>query len=107
MDHFVLRIGKAFLIHEDFFVKFFTRSQTGKFYLDIFIRNVAGHTDHVFGKVEDLHGLTHVEDENLATFGISASLKNEANCFRNGHEEADDVRVRDCNGTARFDLSFE
>ena len=107
MDQCILGIGKTFFIHEGFFVELLPRSQTGEFDLDIFIRDEAGHTDHVFGEVEDLHGFAHVEDENLTALGISTRLKDEAYCFRNGHEEADDVRVSDSDRATGFDLSFE
>ena len=107
MDHFILSIGKTFFIHEDFFVKLFTRSQTSEFDFDVFIRNKAGHADHVPGEVEDLHRLAHVEDEDLAAFGVGTGLKDKTYRFWNRHEEADDVRMCDRDRTTGFDLLFK
>ena len=107
MDHVVCRVLKTFFIHEGFFIELFTGTESGEFDLDVFIWDVAGHTDHVFGKVEDLHGLSHIEDEDLAALGIGSSLKHKSYRFRNSHEETDDVRVCDRDGTTRFDLLLE
>ena len=107
MNHFVLRISKTFLIHEDFFVELLARSQAGEFDLDIFIRNEAGHADHVLSEVENLHGFAHVENKDLTTLSIGTCLKDEAYRFWNGHKEADDVRMRDRDRTSSFDLLLE
>ena len=82
-------------------------SDSGVDDLDVLIRFVAGHTDQVAGQGVDLDRCAHVEHEDLAAVCVRACLKDEADCLRNCHEIADDVRMGDGDWTACLDLLLE
>ena len=89
---------------EHLFIEFLAGTQAGV--LDLNILRTA-EEDHAFGKVGNLHGLAHVENEDLTTVAHGASLEDELAGLRDEHEITDDFRIGDCDGTAFFDLTFE
>ena len=89
---------------EHLLVEFLAGTQAGVLDLDI-LRTAE--EDHAFGKVGNLHGLAHVENEDLTSVAHGASLEDELAGFGNEHEVTDDFRIGDGDGTAFFDLTFE
>ena len=89
---------------EHLLVKFLARTQTSV--LDLNILRTA-EEDHALCEVGNLHGLAHVEDENLTTVAHGASLEDELAGLGDEHEITDDFRIGDGDGTAFFDLTFE
>jgi len=63
--------------------------------------------DELLGKVMDLYRTPHVEHHHLATRGHRRRLEDEAHRLGDGHEVADDLLVRHCDGNARLDLLHE
>ena len=63
--------------------------------------------NHSFGQVGNLHGLAHVEDEYLAAVALRASFEHQLAGLGDEHEEADDIRVGDGDGSALLDLLLE
>ncbi len=98
---------QAFLIHQLFFIQLFTRAEAGILDFDIHIRLEAAEADQVTGKGIDFDGRAHIQDKDLAAFGIGAGLENEGDGFRNRHEIADDVWVRDRDRATFGNLFFE
>ena len=103
----IFRLLEAFLGHELLFVELLAGAKAGVFDLDVHIRFETGEADEVARKRVDLDGAAHVEDEDLAATGVGAREEDEADGLGDGHEVADDVRVRDRDGTALLDLLFE
>lgn len=89
---------------EHLLIEFLARTQTGVLNLNI-LRTAE--EDHALGEVGNLHGLTHVEDENLTTIAHGAGFEDELAGLRDEHEVTDDFRIGDCDRTAFFDLTFE
>ena len=71
------------------------------------MRLKAGEPDEVFGEIKNADGLTHVEHESLATIFHGGSLQNKIDRFRDGHEEAIHIRMRNGNRPTIRDLRFE
>src|SRR5687767_924677 len=67
----------------ELFEKFLAFSNAGENDVYVLIRRQTREPDHVFGKVEYLHGLTHIEDEYLAAGSESAGLQHELRRLRN------------------------
>ena len=89
---------------EHLFIEFLAGTQAGV--LDLNILRTA-EEDHALGEVGNLHGLTHVEDENLTTVAHGASLEDELAGLGDEHEVTDDLWIGDGDGTALFNLTFE
>ena len=89
---------------EHLLVEFLARTQASVLNLNI-IRSTE--EDHALGEIGNLHGLAHVEDEDLTTVAHGASLEDELAGLGDEHEVTDDFRIGDCDGTAFFDLTFE
>src|SRR5207302_2620233 len=68
---------------------------------------LAREPNHLLRQLEDLDGLAHVEHEHLATTADRARLDHERDRFRDRHEEARHLRVRDGHGAALRDLAPE
>ena len=103
-DLLVERGFGVLLSGEHLLIEFLAGTQTGV--LDLNILRTA-EENHALGKVGNLHGLAHVEDENLTTVAHGASLEDELAGLRDEHEITDDFRIGDGDGTAFFDLTFE
>ena len=99
--------GGSFGGGEDLLIQLFAGAQAGVFYLDIHLGFEAGEANHAAGEMGNLDGFAHVEHEDFAAVAHGAGLKDEAAGLRNGHEEADDVRVGDGDGAALFNLLAE
>lgn len=97
------RLG-ILLSGEHLLIEFLTGTQTGVLDLNI-LRSTE--EDHALGKVGNLHGFAHVEDEDLATVAHGASLEDELAGLGDEHEVTDDFRIGDGDGTSLFDLTFE
>ena len=91
----------ALLVVEDLLVELLPVTQAGELYLHI-LRS--GQGDHPPGQVDNLHGLTHVEDEDLASLAHGTRLKYQRARLGDEHEVANDVRVGDGDRTAVTDL---
>ena len=63
--------------------------------------------DHACCQVGNAHGLTHVEDENLAAMALRASLQYQLAGFRNQHEVANDIGVCHRYRSSVLDLLLE
>ena len=59
------------------------------------------------GQVDDLHGLTHVEHEDIAILTNCAGLEHQLDRLRDGHEVAGHLGVGDRDGLAASDLVAE
>lgn len=89
---------------EHLLIELLARTQTGVLDLNI-LRTTE--EDHAFGEVGNLHGLAHVEDEDLTTVAHGASLEDEFAGLGDEHEITDDFRISDGDRTALFNLTFE
>jgi len=106
-DFVVGGLGGAFGRGENLFIQLFSGAQTGVFYLDIDLGFEAGEAYHAAGEVGNLDGFAHVEHEDFAAVAHGAGLQHEAAGLRDGHEEADDIRVGDGDGAAFLNLLAE
>ena len=107
LDEVVWSFLHAFLGHQFFFVELFARAETSVGNFDVYIRCVAGKLDQVSGKGVDLYRGAHVQDEDLAAFGVGSCLEDKAYGLRDGHKVTDDVRMCDSDRTAFFNLALE
>ena len=107
MDEVVWSFLHAFFGHQLFFVKLFAWAETSVGDFDVYIRGVAGKLDQVSGKGVDLYRGSHVQDEDLAAFGVGSCLEDKAYGLRDSHKVADDVRMCDGDRAAFFDLALE
>src|SRR4051794_10261426 len=63
--------------------------------------------DHVLGRLGDLHGLSHVEDEDFTFSRHRARLEHQLRGFGNGHEKSGNFLVGNSDRPARADLAAE
>ena len=100
--------GGGLVAMEEFFEEFFAGAEAGEGDADasgfaVFGDFQAGEADHLLGKVDDLDGFAHVEDEDAAAAGVGGGvgdahgggLEDEADGFADGHEVALHVGVGD------------
>ena len=104
VDQLVVGLGETLLGHELLFIELLARAEAGILNLDVHIRLQTGEANHVAGQGVDLHRASHIEDEDLAPMGIGARQHHEAHSLGDGHEIADDIRVRYRDGAALFNL---
>ena len=104
VDQLVISLFDSLFCHKFFFVKFFTRTKSCIFELNIHIRFKSGETDQVAGKCIDFDCFTHIQYEDFTAPGISSCLKDEADCLRDRHKVTNNVRMCDGHRTACFDL---
>ena len=90
----------VFCIGKHFFVEFLTWTETGIFNFDILIQLETSELDHSLGEVGNLNAFTHIEDENLVTFGHRSGFHYEAASLRDGHKETGDVGMGHCDRTS-------
>lgn len=107
VDEVVWSFLHAFLGHQLFFVELFAWAEAGVGDFDVYIRGVARKLDQVSGKGVDLYRGSHVQDEDLAAFGVGSCLEDKAYGLRDSHKVADDVRMCDGDRAAFFDLALE
>ena len=86
---------------KEFLEEFLTIAKSGEFYLYVL---GAREGYHAVGKINNLDGFAHVEDEDLTSLAHGAGFKNKAACLWNKHEVADDVGMSDLDRTALLDL---
>ena len=89
---------------EHLLVEFLARTQAGVLNLNI-LRSTE--EDHALGEVGNLHGLAHVENEDLTSVAHGAGLEDELAGLGDEHEITDDLWIGDGDGTALFNLTFE
>ncbi len=94
----------SFSLYNQLLVKFFTRPETYKFYLNIRIKFFPGKTDHIPGHIYYFDRRPHFKDKNLTTFAHGKCLKYELGGFFNNHKKTGYFRMRNSQGTALFDL---
>ena len=95
------------VVGEYLFVEFFAWAKAAVLNLDVNVRRETGESDHAAGKVVDLDGFSHVEDEDLVACGHCRSFHHEAAGLRDGHEEACDLRMSNCHRTSLCNLLTE
>jgi hypothetical protein len=93
-------------IGQQFLVQLLAGTQAGEFDRDL-VGCVAGQADQVARQVDDLHRLAHVQHQHLPAFADGRGLQHQARGFGDGHEVANDVRVRDGHRAAPGDLFLE
>ena len=103
-DLLVERGFGVLLSGEHLLIEFLAGTQAGVLNLNI-LRTAE--EDHALGEVGNLHGLAHVEDENLTSVAHGTGLEDEFAGFGDEHEVTDDFRIGDGDRTAFFDLTFE
>ena len=104
---FLARRGVGFLVTQKLLVELFARTQAG---VDNFHRGLQGigiQLNHPLRQFADFDGLAHVQHKQLAAAGNRRGLQHKARRLRDGHEVADDVRVRQRNRAARANLPLE
>ena len=87
-----------------FLVELLARTQTRKLNLDIL---GTGELDHALGKVGNLHGFAHVENEDFTTIALRASFEHQLTSLGNEHEEANDTFVSNSYRAAVLNLFAE
>ena len=92
------------LVGEKLFVKFLAGPESGVLDHDVLIRGETGQGDHAPGHLVNLHGLPHVEHENLVPGAHGGGLHHQAAGLGDGHEEARDIRMRHRDGAALGNL---
>ena len=102
--------GLGVVAYQQLFVKLFTGAQAGDGDLYVTFRLVCGfepqarHLHHAAGQVMNAHRLAHVKHKNIAASAHGAGLDHQLRRFRDAHEKAGDVGVRERDGPAVFDL---
>ena len=86
---------------KNFFIEFLSRTETCE--LDLYILRT-GELDHTFGKIGNLHGLAHVEDEDFTAITLRTGLEYELTSLGDEHEETYNTLVGDSDGTAVANL---
>ena len=89
---------------KEFLEEFLAIAKAGEFYLDI-LGSREG--NHAFGKIDNLDGFAHVEDEDLTSLAHSACFEYKTTSFRDEHKVTDDVGMGDLDRTAFLDLFLE
>src|SRR5918992_474029 len=87
------------------FVKLLARPHADELHFDVASGLLAGKANHVMREVDDLYGLSHVEDVDVAALSDRAGLDDELDGLRDRHEEAGHLRVRHGDGAAARDLA--
>src|SRR6516225_6750447 len=107
-------IGRGDVVADEQFLKeLFRTSQTGINDLDVSVwmsgitHGQARQVDHASGEIIDADGSSHVEDEHIPTLRHRARLNDQLGSLRDGHEIANDLRMRHCYGTAAAYLFTE
>lgn len=90
-----------------FFEQLFAGPEANKFDLDIVVGSEAAELDKLAGEVDDFHGFSHIEDEDLAAAALGGALEHESYGFWDRHEVAGDIGVCDFDGAAVGDLFVE
>ena len=63
--------------------------------------------DHALGKIQNLHGIAHIQHEDVASLGHRAGLYHKLRCLGDRHEKARDLTMGHRDGTTMFDLRPE
>lgn len=104
---FVFGGNSVFRESAQLFIEFFTGANAGELDPDVFVRFESGQKNEIPRQVNDLDGLAHVQDADLATLADSRGLEDELTGLRDGHEEAAHVGMRDGDRAPGEDLLFE
>ena len=84
-----------------------TRTRPDDLDCDVLAGAMSRKADHLASKVDDLDGLAHVEQEDLAFFRHGARLQHETDRFLDRHEVARHLRIGHGDRTALDDLTEE
>ena len=95
------------LVLKQFLVELLSRTESHIFYLYVLAQLQPGKGNHLLCKVVYLHGLAHVEDEDVVALSHRRGLQHERAGLGDGHEVADDTGVGDGDGTALGYLLLE
>src|SRR5690606_12856226 len=88
------------IAYQQFLEKLFARPQSGIYNFNVAVRSIRSflldphQVDHLTGKVGYSYWFAHVQHVNLSPLPHAASLQHQLAGFRNGHEVADDIRMR-------------
>ena len=89
------------LVAEDFLVELLAFAEASELYFYAFCPR---ELYHALGKVDNLDGGAHVEDEDFASLAHGAGFEDEFACLGDEHEEADDVGMGDGDGSSLTEL---
>src|SRR5882762_581543 len=81
------------MIIEQLFLELFSVTQTCELNWHV-VLEFAGQSDKTAGQVENSHGFTHVQHQDVAVLPDNKSLQNQRYRFRRNHKEAFNLRVR-------------
>ncbi len=107
IDQLVFRLVKFLGLDEQLLVQLFTRAQSDLHNINVLIRTQSAQTDHILREIENLYGIAHVQHKQFSAFCHCACRHHKLACLRDRHEVPDNPLVRQCHGTASFDLFFE
>ena len=103
-DEAVVGLVEVFGLDQKLLVEFFAGAQAGFHDFDALGAHEA---DHVFGKVQDLHGLAHVKHEQFAVPGHGPRREHQLAGLGYGHEVSYDSLVGNGHRAALLDLLSE
>ena len=103
MNLFRARLGFI----EQLFVELLAGPQSRELDVNIFRIAQPREHDHVFGEVDDLHRIAHIEDQHISRRADSPSLDDQLDRFGNRHEEPLHIGMRDRDRPPAFDLLAE
>src|SRR5689334_9653745 len=90
--------GDVFALVTEFFEKFFTGAQPGKFNSNFLVGHAAGELNQLTSQIQNFDGLAHIEEENLSALPLSRALEHQSDRLGNRHEISSYVRMRDFDG---------
>src|SRR5687767_11697032 len=100
----MLRGQESFIREAQVFADLFSRSKTYEFDFDVLPNFESVELGEVTSKVDDPHGISHVEYERVTRPSHHRSLKNKLHGLRNRHEIAGHSRIRDRNRSPAGEL---
>ena len=104
VDQLVRRCAQALLRHQLFFIQLLAGAQARILDFDIHVGAQTRELDQISRKRVDLYGGAHVEHEDLPALRIDSRLQDKRGSFRDRHEVANDIGVRDRHRAALCDL---
>src|SRR6185437_10133919 len=103
----MVRWNRVLLVKEHLLVQLLARPDASELNVDVLAWLEAAESDEIRGQVDDLDRLAHVQHEDLAAESECAGLKDELHRFRNRHEVAAHLGVRDRYGPPSTYLTEE
>ena len=94
-------------LREQLLVQLLSRPDTREHDLDVLVRTLPRHPDHVLGQLHDPHRLSHVQHTQIAILGHRPTVQHQTGRLRNTHEVPRHLRIRHRHRSARLDLLLE